>query len=76
MILFGIKTQEHREIKSYWNTRLNKDYDYILFKNGYNKESPVFHIELKGIKKDLGIKEWRGESEEPVEYASICFHFQ
>lgn len=60
MILSGVKTEEYREIKSYWDARLSKSYDIIRFKNGYNKNSPVFDIKLIGIKKGIGLKEWGG----------------
>jgi hypothetical protein len=63
LILSGVKTEEYRKIKSYWDTRLSKEYDIIRFKNGYNKNSPVFDIELIGIKKGLGNVEWGGSSE-------------
>ena len=52
LIISGIKTEEYREIKPYWDTRLSEEYDIIRFKNGYNKNSPTFDIELKGIKKE------------------------
>lgn len=59
MILAGEKKEEYREIKPYWDIRLkNKNYDYILFKNGYSKNSPSFLIELKNIKIGKGKPEW------------------
>ncbi len=58
MIRSGIKIEEYREIKPYWNKRLNKKYDTICFRNGYSKDSPRVFVELKGIMRSLGIVEW------------------
>ncbi len=63
LILSGEKKEEYREIKPYWDTRFSKKYDTIRFKNGYSKDSPVFDIELKGIKKGIGKREWGGSPE-------------
>jgi len=49
-ILSGEKTIEYRDITSYWTPRLeNKDYDTILFRNGYNVTSPTMTVEYKGL---------------------------
>lgn len=58
MIRLGNKREEYREIKPYWNQRLNKKYDTICFRNGYSKNSPKMFVELKGIVRSLGIIEW------------------
>lgn len=58
MIKSGVKTEEYREIKPYWETRLNKNYDIIRFRNGYSKDSPTFDIELKKIYKGFGYAPW------------------
>ena len=59
MILSGVKKEEYREVKPYWNIRLsNQKYDAIKFTNGYGKDKPSFIIELKGILRSLGIIEW------------------
>lgn len=34
----GVKKEEYREIKSYWEKRLNKQYDTIMIALGYPKE--------------------------------------
>jgi len=52
MIASGEKKEEYREIKDYWGVRLKdflvkKPFDYIIFKNGYNKEAPTMIVELK-----------------------------
>jgi len=45
MILSGEKKEEYREIKNYWAARLlGKQYDTILFRNGYSKNAPKFLI--------------------------------
>ena len=68
LIKSGVKKEEYREIKRYWETRfavmlVNKQhYDRILFKNGYSKNAPKFLIELKGIRIGTGKTEWGAES--------------
>jgi ASC-1-like (ASCH) protein len=48
----GHKKIEYREIKPYWNRRLeNRRYDYIKFRNGYQSTSPVMTVECYGIEK-------------------------
>lgn len=54
LIKSGSKTEEYREIKSYWDKRLVKNYTQIKFRNGYAKNSPNFIIELKGIEVGFG----------------------
>jgi ASC-1-like (ASCH) protein len=50
LIKSGKKKSEFREIKPYWKTRLEgKEFDFIIFRNGYLKESPTLKIEWKGI---------------------------
>ena len=58
MILAGEKREEYREIKPYWNVRLGKHYDQVLFRNGYNPESPTVLVELKEVLRGLGIVKW------------------
>jgi hypothetical protein len=56
-ILKGNKKTEYREIKPYWTKRLfNPDgsarkYNYIVFRNGYSKNSPKIKVEFMGIRK-------------------------
>lgn len=66
MVLSGVKKEEYRKIKPHWNSRLNKSFDAIEFKNGYQKDFPKFLIELKGIEKSLGIVEWGAPEWETV----------
>lgn len=63
LILSGVKTEEYREIKPYWDTRLSKQYDIVHFKNGYSKDAPAFDIKLNGIRKGFGHIEWGGGSQ-------------
>lgn len=67
LIKSGVKCEEYREIKPYWNKRLrNKHYDAIKFRNGYRKDSPTILIELKEIMTGLGIIEWGAPEKENV----------
>lgn len=38
-----------------------KEFDKIIFKNGYSKDAPSFEIECKGIEIGFGKKEWGAE---------------
>ena len=59
MILSGEKPEEYREIKPYWHARLwDKDHDLVQFRNGYQAESPKVLMNLRGISKGIGKKEW------------------
>lgn len=62
MIASGKKTEEYREIKDYWAKRLLKDYDAILFRNGYRKDAPRFLIEYRGITQGYGRSDWGGDN--------------
>jgi hypothetical protein len=60
LILKGIKKTEYRDIKPYWTSRLfnknggQKFYSEIIFKNGYNKNSPIMRTKFLGVKKKNG----------------------
>lgn len=62
LIKSGEKKFEYREIKPYWTKRLcsksppNK-FDYIIFTNGYRKDSPKIKVEWKG----MGLEEFKGK---------------
>jgi len=71
MIYNGEKTEEYRDIKPYWYSRLwglfpqnvrNVVYDPIIetitFSNGYQKKRKQFEIEFKGIQKAKGKEQW------------------
>ena len=52
MIASGEKTEEYREIKPYWLTRLYYAkvwFDHVLFINGYNKDSPRIEKKIESI---------------------------
>jgi hypothetical protein len=67
LIKKGIKTEEYREIKQYWQTRLQingyhrfefKKFDFVEFTNGYNKNSPQITVECLNILIGQGLPEW------------------
>lgn len=55
LIKSGEKKFEYRDVKPHWISRLKnkdgsyKDFDYILFRNGYSRNSPKMWVEFKGI---------------------------
>lgn len=42
----GEKKEEYREVKPFWEKRLSKEYDQILFQLGYSKNAPKMVLEL------------------------------
>ena len=59
MILSGVKTEEYREIKPYYNNRLiGREYHSVIFRNGYTSNTPQLTIELKAIRFSTGNPEW------------------
>ena len=66
-IFSGKKKKEYRKLKPYWISRLCtkksieswvlefKEFEKIIFKNGYKKNAPSFEIELKKIEVHYGI---------------------
>lgn len=65
MILNGIKKEEYREIKPYWESRLDgKHFDTVKLQWGRNSNSPTIYIECKGIiKGGKGVPEWGWDKE-------------
>ncbi|WP_321532293.1 hypothetical protein [uncultured Desulfuromonas sp.] len=58
MIASGVKKEEYRDVKPYWNIRLeNETFDFIRFRNGYATNAPTITVELKEIMRGLGIVE-------------------
>lgn len=61
MIASSEKTEEYREVKMYWLSRLTypfdcpiqpysfNSFDAIQFRNGYSKYAPVILVELKTV---------------------------
>lgn len=70
MIASGEKREEYRAIKSYWIRRILGDkkgqHDKILFKNGYNSQSPQLLIEFKGATIRQGNPEWGAPNEKVI----------
>lgn len=49
-ILSGAKKEEYREIKPYWEKRLDGQlYDQISFRNGYATDAPEMMVEYLGM---------------------------
>lgn len=49
-ILSRIKREEYRQFKQYWFDRLvDREYDVIVFRNGYSKDAPEMTVEFKGV---------------------------
>lgn len=63
MIKNGIKKEEYREIKPYWESRLdNKHFDTVKLQMGRRSNSPSIYIKCNGIEKGgEGKKEWGWE---------------
>jgi len=66
MIASGLKLEEYRIIKPYWDVRLNKHYDVVRFRNGYKPDAPVMELELISIKQGMGKPEWGASNYMPV----------
>lgn len=51
-IINGKKVVEYREQKSYWNKKFlkNRNYRFVKFRNGYNKDAPEMLVEILFIK--------------------------
>ena len=64
MIASGVKTEEYRDIKPYFDVRLNKSFDVVRFKHGYNKDAPKIDVELIEITTGKGRPEWGGTGED------------
>ena len=72
MIESGVKTEEYREIKPYWEKRLapcdnsnsikGKGYTHVKFSYGYTKRTMTFEIESITIGK--GKPEWGAPTED------------
>jgi len=67
MILSGDKKEEYREVKRYWQNRLQINgyhrfefinFDFVEFRNGYATNAPRITIECKGISIGKAKPEW------------------
>jgi hypothetical protein len=67
MTAYGAKQEEYREVKPYWQKRLQnadgtfKTFDTVTSRNGYAAEAPTLVVECKGIKLSTGTPEWGAE---------------
>ncbi len=95
MILSGEKTEEYRDIKPYFESRLIdkneqmrsespslgeyypsdfiawKDFDFVLFTNGYSKNSRIMLVELKGMGIAKGNPKWGAEKDKDYYVISL-----
>ena len=66
MIKSGEKKEEYRDIKPYYDSRFKidepylSDFDYVVFRNGYRKDSPKIKCYCY-ISKGYGKHEWGAE---------------
>ncbi len=66
MIKSGVKKEEYREIKPYYDSRFKiylpfeSDFNNIIFRNGYRKDSPKIKCHCL-IYRGYGKKEWGAE---------------
>lgn len=51
----GEKTVEYREVKDYWQKRLNKNFNKVILKNGYGRDAPALIAEIADIRIINGI---------------------
>ena len=59
MIQSGEKREEYRELKPYWHTRLYlKNFDVIVFRNGYSKDAPSMCVQAGKIRVGRGNPKW------------------
>ena len=78
MIASGEKKEEYREFKDYWCKRLYfafnvislksefKQFDFVCFKNGYQKDAPELWVACKGIRLGRPKPEWSDNWDEVV----------
>jgi len=67
MISCGEKKEEYRADTQWIRSRLlapngtKKEYDYVIFRNGYNSKSPTVKVEYKGFRQGAGVICWGAE---------------
>jgi len=67
MIESGVKREEYREIKPYWNVRLGRrKYYAVCFRNGYAKDARRMTFKLRGVTLGFGKAEWGAPSAHAV----------
>ena len=60
----GVKPEYYRDIKPYWQKRLNQEYTHVVFSYGYTKRRMTFRV-VKIIT-GYGRTEWGAPSEKEV----------
>ena len=66
LIKSGVKTEEYREIKPYYDSRFKRYFGNkvcIMLRNGYSRNSPSLMCDVI-IKKGIGKSEWGAPDEE------------
>lgn len=59
MILSGEKKEEYRDISDHYRPRLlNREYDVIRFRNGFQRDARIMEVEFKGTTKGAGLPQW------------------
>jgi len=86
MIASGEKKEEYREIKAYWNRRLNQNlwsdnfkpvpFTHVLFTNGYSEYCPKMLVEIRSIQigkpKDKWTDGWHERDAFVISLGEIC----
>lgn len=74
MIKSGIKKEEYREIKPFYDSRFRggKHFDYIRLVNGYSRLSPVVFLIDPAIEIRAGKQEW-GAKDNKTNYYVITW---
>lgn len=62
----GKKKEEYRLRTEYWTDRLKKNYLFICFRAGYDKNSPILYVEYLGKKKKMIKHPFFGDKSVPV----------
>jgi hypothetical protein len=71
MIQSGVKREEYRERKPFWDKRLSKQYDRIKFVNGYGNHRPWMIVELVGHHTGFGRSGWGAPESDTVHVLSL-----
>jgi hypothetical protein len=67
MIASGIKREEYRELKQYWDKRLRgRSFMEVHFRNGYGANAPKMIVQVCGLYMGFGRVEWGAPESGPV----------
>ncbi len=58
MIASGIKKEEYREIKPYYDVRFSKKPNTVIFCRGYSSDRHIMSVAILGISKGFPKSEW------------------